>query len=355
MKNFLIVEFSASHSELIFSQILFLEKYGCKIHLFINHYSPFKALSSAIITKTNPDWSRIRLYRELLRYVQKEKIDTIIFNTAEGLIVRDLIPFLLFKKIKAAGILHHAEKAVKSFTQKIISLKVRKYFVLNDYVLVWLKNNYKGDNLKFESFYPIYFQEAFAKTPVKSDDDFIVCLPGAVEPERKDYKTLINILAENKINLNPKIKFQILGNSSGKEGGKIKQLINEKNLDEIFITYNNFIDDEEFYQSIKSSSIILPLIHPSGKYFNSFLETGISGVFNLALGFRKPMLLHESFRIHPDYRDVSLFYSEKDFISKLNYISSSASELEKLEMGYDSLKKLDFSVQASKYFNFLSV
>lgn len=189
----LIFECTTSHSELIYSQLKFLNAYNFKIHLWINEKADITYFSWVTVTLINSADNRLQIISKLVRHIKSLNIDYIIFNTAHGLLIRDLSIVLFFSKVKAVGILHKAEKVVKSFTQKIISLKVRNYFVLSDYVLSWLKTNTRGYKINFSSFYPIFF-------PVSNfinnsrEDEFVVCIPGAIEPERKDYNFLINFL-----------------------------------------------------------------------------------------------------------------------------------------------------------------
>ena len=350
--NVLIFEHTSSHSVLLYSQIQFLAKYGHSIHLWINRNSDTTDLKLASITLINLAHSKFKIFYSLFRYLKTERIDVIIFNTAHGLFIRDLSILLLFSRVKAYGILHQADKVINSFTQKIILLKIKHYYVLNDFVLEWLNRNCITEKIKFNSFYPIYFPEKFntKKEPHKS---IIFCIPGAIEPERKDYIFLIEYLNRFSSEMDARIKFKLLGDISSDGGKQLNKILIENKVEKWFITFDSFLSNDRFFEELINSDFVFPLIHPSGKYFKAFYETGISFAFSLAFGVKKPLLLHNQFRLNEEYKNVSVFYNEENLLSVFDSIVSDELLIGKLENSYRNILKLKFEFQAKRYNEFL--
>ncbi|HRP91540.1 MAG TPA: hypothetical protein PLH53_01510, partial [Ignavibacteriaceae bacterium] len=109
-----------------------------------------------------------------------------------------------------------------------------------------------------------------------------------------------------------------------------------------------------FFKEIINSDFIFPLIHPSGKHFKAFYETGISGAFSLALGFNKPLLLHKQFRTNDDYKNVSVFYNEENLSETLNSIMTNELRISQLENAYQTLPTIKFQLQAKRYNDFIT-
>ena len=72
------------------------------------------------------------------RYLIEKNIKEVIFNSADGIRIRNLLLFPFPKEMEFAGILHDSEKVIRSGNQKFINKKVKKYFVLNDYILDYI-------------------------------------------------------------------------------------------------------------------------------------------------------------------------------------------------------------------------
>jgi hypothetical protein len=351
--NILIFEHTSSHSELLYSQIKFINEYNHNIHLWINKNSDTADFTLARLTLIDLTNSKYKIFYKLLRYLITKKIDVIIFNTAHGLFIRDLSLLLLLFKVRAIGILHQADKIMNSSTQKIVSLKIRNYFVLNDFVLKWINEHYKSDKTTFNSFYPIYFPERFY-TKKENESYIVFCIPGAIEPERKDYDFLISYLLNSYAEISNKIKFKLLGNISSDNGKKLYAKLVANKIENCFITFNGYVANEVFFQEIINSDFIFPLIHPSGKHFQAFFNTGISGAFSLALAFKKPLLLHNKFKENQDYRDISLFYDENNLFSVIQGILNNRCIVQSLEYRYQEIQKFDFDIQSAKFNGFIT-
>jgi hypothetical protein len=289
--------------------------------------------------------------KNLKVYIKKNEISKVVFNTAHGLQTRNAILLLYFQKIEFFGIIHQAEKLLTSFTQKIISSKIKKYFTLSDHVLKYFCRN-KVEGISFASFYPIYFPYDQVKTEI--NDKFIICIPGGIEFARKDYFGLIDILKKEKDNLPRKVVFRILGNASTKEGLLLRESISQNQLDEYFELYSEFLPNKKYFELLNSSTVIAPLIQPGASEYKAFLETSISGAFNLAFYSQKAMIMHSIFKDFEEFKDFAFFYDEATFTELINRITSSPELLQEKEKNITDSQKFILKRQASKYVSFLT-
>src|SRR5690606_10361752 len=183
---------------------------------------------------------------------------------------------------------------------------IKKYFTLSDA----LKNNItlKDKTLKLESFYPIFFP-TYEKTELsRKTNDIWICIPGRVFFDRRDYDFLIKQLKH--ISVPQNITFIILGNINNHDGLKLRQIIEEHEISNAFLIFEKFIPNNTFYNYLDKSDYIMPLLQKQDK---SYLDSKIAGSFNLAYGFKKPLLIHEFYNAVPDLQDNSISYNEHNF------------------------------------------
>jgi hypothetical protein len=281
-------------------------------------------------------------------YLIREKIDKIIFNTASGVQVRNFLLSSLPSYIELIGVVHDTEKLLSSFTQKLITRRVRKYFVLNDYIVNSVN---RKSSFRAESFYPVFFPE-FEQTSIeKGDSEFWVCIPGWVEFIRRDYTSLLDNLESHKINSN--IKFILLGHGGHPNNNltQIRNKISKLNLSNRFITFDDFVSNDVFHGYLEKSDIILPLIHPAKDRFRQFKSLKISGSFNLAFAHKKPLVCEKTFEVNEDFRENAFFYSDNDMINVINRLAEDREQL-KSKVLYKN-PKWDFEFQRKKYVNFI--
>ncbi|HZH70420.1 MAG TPA: hypothetical protein VFD80_08225, partial [Flavobacteriaceae bacterium] len=136
-----VLEVGESHDECILSQVKGLKEKGCELifcgrKTVYQRNSLFKTFFDAFyeveVTGKKGDFKKIRT---LNRWLKQQKVEKVICNTAQGGHIRNLALLALTNDIKYYGILHTIKKIPGSFTQKIISLKIKHYFVLNDTLL----------------------------------------------------------------------------------------------------------------------------------------------------------------------------------------------------------------------------
>lgn len=341
-----VLELSSSHEECLFSQISFLQKEEHHISLFIHpniekqisYGSRVDTISTINFDKekwTNSIRSQYRLAKNLSQF------DKLIFNTASSSKeLRNILLLLLFSNVECIGVLHNTKKLQKSFTQKIISLKIKKYFILSDSLKE--KAIVPNSKIKLESFYPIFFPEFKVQYIEKKENEVWFCIPGRVEFSRRDYYYLIDQFKENKVSNN--LKFVILGNINTKDGLEFKSELERLNLDSYFIIFNEFIDNNLYYNYIEKSDFILPLLK---KEDTAYLNYKISGTFNLAYGFKKIILFNEFYKGITDLNENGIFYSKDNFSDKINNINDFV-----LNNAYSG-KKWHYDFQCNKYLNFI--
>lgn len=236
-------------------------------------------------------------------------ISIVIFNTAHSTPIRNLCLMPFPKRTRFFGTLHGVNKLQGSISQKIISRRLGKYFLLSDYMLQKALSMPHG-KLQFSVFYPI-FHPAFPLTAVaeKPDGELWIGIPGAVEYKRRDYDALVRNFA--KLEKKPRVRFLILGNGSHPHGNgaSLKELIASYGLQEYFLFYDGFVPNDIFHAYLQQCDALMPLIHPINADMEKYLENQISGTFNIAFAYRKPLLMHEYYNRYEDFRENGVFYN----------------------------------------------
>lgn len=350
--NIAIIEFDNSHDELLYSQVKFLNTYNLTPHIIVNgtlekrlnFLKEFCQLKTFPIAKSF--LKRIRMMLDIFQYIRINRIKKIILNSAHGILVRDFC-LLAPGNIEIIGVLHYADKLSGSFTQRFISSRVKKYFVLNDYLTQIIKT--EGEK-QFQSFYPIFFNSFNKIDTGKSKNEFWIAIPGPVEFLKRDYLGLFNNIG----NLTADIKFIFLGRSDTVDGKELKEIAVQKGLLNNCKFFDRFIDWDLFLSYLSDSDIIMPLIHPSNPRFEDYLYKHISGSFNLSFGLGIPMLIHESFSDKSDFQISSIFYSIEKLQDVLTDCSKKRNKLLELKKNILSHPKFSFDYQSKNYIDFLN-
>jgi glycosyltransferase involved in cell wall biosynthesis len=347
-----IIEFDNSHDELLYSQVKFLNTFNLTPHILVNDSLEKRLffLKDFCEFKTFPPaksfFRRIKMILDIFQYIKINRIKKIILNSAHGILVRDFC-LMAPGNIEIIGVLHYVDKLSGSFTQKLISSKVKKYFVLNDYLLQLIKN--EGAK-QFQSFYPIFFNSFIKIDTKKRKDEIWITIPGPVEFLKRDYLGLI----DNIKNLTPEIKFIFLGRSDSADGRMLKDIAERKGLLNNFKFFDGFIDWDLFLSYLNDSDIIMPLIHPSNPRFEDYLYKHISGSFNLSFGLGIPMLIHESFSDKSDFQISSIFYSVDKLQEVIMDCPIKRDKLLDLRTNILSYPKFSFDYQSKNYIDFLN-
>lgn len=336
-----IVELSNSHDECIYSQIQFLLSEGAyDVTLICNEtiHNRLKGNLNGVEVKLMEIRRGINLPFDIIRlrsYIVKSKFDKVIFNTATGNIIKLLTLLPFSSQTEFLGIVHNIGKLTGSANQDIISRKIKKYFVLSEY----LKEN-SPPKYNIEYFYPMFFPKTEHVENEKKEDEIWICIPGQIERRRRDYDGLFELLTDHKLNQN--IKFILLGSG---DTPYIESNLEKLGLKRQFVWWDKYVGTPIFENYIEKSDYILPLIHPNHKSF-SLYKNQISGTFNLAYGYGKKMLMEESFQEITDFSE-SAFYKTDELIDVLNSLPISPDNPYKTG-------RWSFEEQRKRFINFLN-
>lgn len=342
-----LVELGDSHAECLYSQLLFLKKSGAEVHLICSsamepHVWRFEEADSiSYFPYRKGRWFRNYLNMVSIRkLILKKRVDKVVFNTVEEPHVRHLLGMIFPSAVEFVGILHDAASY-----PKVALTRVRKFFVLNDYILYNVTTRL---GKVFASFYPIFFQKYRLEEFNKPKGETWICIPGQVEFKRRDYLALFDALKEQR----PKegLRFILLGRSDHPSGNgrEVKDLIRKEKLEKFFMLFEGYIDDVLYHSYLKSCDYVMPLIHPENPAFETYMNNQVSGAYNLAFAYQIPLLCHKALERYPDFRDTSIFYTPKTLVKTLNGLS-------KLKRGrFYRDPKWKFDTQRGRYIDFLT-
>lgn len=345
-----LIEFSGSHSECLYSQIKFLQHGLYEVDVIVtpnlfdkvNNYDlEFNTLVFEIGKKG------IKRFKDIFRifkHLNNANYSKIIFNTAQGSIIRDLMLLPFKDEIELIGTVHNINKFKDSFTQKIISLKIKKYFVLNDYLIQNLENFKIIQNKNIKAYYPIFFNNTKTKSEYQSTNTIKISVPGQVEFARRDYLNLFNQI--EKYGLNSNILFYFLGPSlhTHGDGKRVKEIIKDLKIENQFVLFEDFLPENKFFQLISESNYIAPLINSDE---NSIYRTQISGAFNLAFGLKKPLIIDESFMFYEDFKYNTILYKNNELVKVIN-------SLKDIKINTKLIDKFTFKHQTQNYLDFIN-
>lgn len=347
--NIIIVEISESHEECLYSQLLFLKEANHSVTLLLH-----PALASQINEYTTLADDVIFLDRQaggiLKKYILQCQLlkrilsyDLVIFNTASSSkTVRNIAFLMNFSKVPCIGVLHNTQRLKNSFTQRIISTKIKKYFVLSDY-LAGVGQNFRGVSLA--SFYPIYFPDYPSKILHKKPHEIWITIPGRMDYSRRDYNLLFKVLKVTRRLVN--IKFVFLGkvNTNTIDGRKLLDAISDSNMPDRFLLFPEFISNEVFHNYLRVADYILPLLRTTENY----MKHKISGSFNMAFAYKKPLISNSFFDTIPDLKENALFYSPDTLGPLLQAIDNQ----KKYPLNIYTDLKWSFEIQQSNYLTFI--
>lgn len=315
MKKAILIELNPWHGECLFQQLLYLTGAHYEVTLICNERLRSQITSSIKlqgITSHFYDFKKLSQVWRCYRFICNSKINTVIFNTAQG---SRTLRFLLFpfpSRIHFFGTIHNIKKLTHSLGQKIISLKVHHYYLLADYLSLYFP---KSSKLKCQ---PVNFcthpDFPIVQVPQK-DGDIYVTVAGNIEYKRRDYDSLIQFVKTEKEPSH--IKFIILGDIDKKDGPDFLQTLNCEGITDRFIFFHGFVKDELFHSYLLKSDYLLPLIHPNIRDAQSYTCDKISGTFVIAACYGIKMLCQNMFQNIERFNYPLLFYKNIDDIPQI--------------------------------------
>lgn len=347
MKKVALIEFHNAHLECLYSQIQFLNGGGYSVYGIAN-------------AKSKTSWEQMGEFQELLtisqsglkgikvwkllwkirQYLVKNDISTIIFNTAQSGYVKKFCTLPFPSHFKFLGTLHDLKKLENSGSQKVIGRKVKHYWVLNDYLV---PSNAKHS---VSSYYPIFFPKLPLQESIsKPKNEVWICIPGQVECKRRDYVTLFKAIEKQALPSN--VRFILLGKSmhANGDGAWVKRELERLKCQHQFVMWKGFVEDEVFDTYMQLCDYVLPLIHPHNTFYEGYLKYRVSGAFNQAFGYKKPLLMHVAFKTISDFQENAIFYKTHSLNQLIEDIAQQSLSIHEL---YTS-SKWQFDVQRDKY------
>lgn len=307
-----IIELSTAHFECVYSPVLFLKLGGHTVELCCStaaglQINNLKEQLSTVLFDLHHR-STLKRWKELFRlrrYLIENRFDVILLNTAQGKAARNLVCLLLPKRIRIVGILHDTAKFSRSFTQRLIHQHIAHYFLLNDYLLASVPSQFTA---RSSSMYSIFFPK-FSQLPIlKPEGEIWVLIPGQLEYKRRDYLGLLEVL---KLLPELTIKFILAGNAYHPQGDgpDFEQRIRSAHLEERFKLFKSFIADNHLHQYAIQCDAVMPLIHSNYPSFSQYQKHQITGAFNLAFAYQKPLLCDAGFQGYQDFDENAIFYN----------------------------------------------
>ncbi|MGN7515453.1 MAG: hypothetical protein ACTHOM_13825 [Allomuricauda sp.] len=353
MKKAALIEFNSYHDECLYSQIKFLDSAGYSLTLVISSQIKDRApefldIPEAVITFERSHqknlFSRICFILKLKKQLKKRSVKTVVFNTASSRLEVILLSFILRKRTALFGILHNLKKVNHSFSQKLINRSIKNYFVLNDFLEDSIQ--LKDKSIQLQSFYPIFFPTYEETTLKKPKGEIWISIPGKLDFGRRDYYLVAETLQKTKSKSN--LKILILGstNSNDPRSGEFIEFIQKNELQENFMTFDSFLDNDVFHDYLKKSDYILIPLDSVG---DNYAKHKVMGCYNQAFGYQKTLISPIGLSHIPDIDNHSILY---DGAKGLSMVLEQISK-EKAEKKEYLESKWSFEAQKNKYINFL--
>lgn len=311
-----IFEIGGSHDECILSQLIALKNAGattvfCGTKRMFEKNSQFADYTDKFHEVVLPH-SMIGDFKAMIamnKWFVKNNVSTVIANTAQGGHVRNLC-LTASKKVKFYGVIHTIKMLDGSFTQSLISKKIKDYFVLNDTLKKYLGEK-KG--ITISSFYPLNYP-TFDNEVGKPTNQFWVSIIGGVESRRKDLEGFLEMVKA----VPDYVHFYFLGksNSLSDEVHEFTERLKINHLTERVHLFEDFISEEQFDAFLKQTDAVFPLVHPNTPSADEYFTRQISGAINVAFSYKIPMMIHEQYQDWEDFKSGVVFYNLNNFESQ---------------------------------------
>lgn len=304
-----LVEIGRSHDECLLTQMEAIKEGGFSCVLVctddVKERNPaFYQWVDEFLVISDLKGERLKEVRHVWRHIKSLNPKCVVLNTAQGSMVRNLCLFALFSKIEFVGIIHTLLKTQGSFTQKVISWKVKKYAVLSEYLLGKITPK-KG--IKYDYFYPIVFPE---KMKAQEHEGINVTVIGGVEKRRKDLEGFIEMIKKEG---NGHYYFLGKSDADNSDVKAFKEQIREAGLEKRITLFNSFVSHKEFSEILSKTDFILPLIHPETPSADQYFKNQITGAMTVSFGYKVPMLIQQSYGQIEEMKTASFYYNQDTY------------------------------------------
>lgn len=343
-----LIEIGGSHDECLLTQM----------HAICQHGKEVLLITTPEIVARNPifsvyvhevflvDFTKASEKTDVRRIWQKLKTEGIqlaVLNTAQGKQIRNLCLKALFHPIQFVGVVHTTRMFTESFTQKIIHRKIRKYFLLSDFLRA---KTTPPKGVALDYFYPLRFatEPRIVEKRVKS-----IAIIGGVEERRKDLNGFLDLALS--VREEP-VHFYFIGKSdpAKPEVQQFLKAISDRELSEKVTTFDAFVSQEKFDMLVQNADLILPLVHPDTPSADQYFRNQISGAMTVSFAYKVPMLIHEAYASIEEMQVASAYYSFETFPQVLS------ETLETLDVRSNAMrnhKPYSVTAQEDRYMKFL--
>ena len=352
----LYIDFSetATHADTLFSVVRFLA--GLEVRYLLD--PSYRGFLPDTLEDDRVSWlpagrgepAALRAAWCAARAVRRFRPDVVHVNGAQGRRARSFALLTLGSKAVFSGTHHNAAKLLGGGSQQLINLRIRRYGVLADFIRDRIRPELPP-KLAVETVRPIFFPRGVVQPPA---DRLRIAIVGSMDRSRRDYDGLIRLLSGD-LRLDPRIELLFLGDASTGSGRAIRAAIQGTKAGPLARFKDSFVSFPELFREVGECHALLPLIHPETPRFNEYLETKISGASLLALGFQKPLVLHDRLAALPDYRGVSIGYDVPELPRLLNRLAAFPDELERVARGFNARQDLDFARESRRYRELLGI
>lgn len=311
----IIAELNPYHDECIYSQCLMLRQMDVEITVIGNCRSEKRIRASLVgvadklvFFPFDSGWRGLKAIFQFYFLVRGMGQIYLHLNTAQGNVAWKLFMLPFPKRISITGVIHNVPKLKKSFGQKIITRQIKRYMLLSDVLLPEYK---KVCSKPAVSVYPIFYPKRETVAIDKPKGQTWIVIPGAVAYGRRDFDSLLT----SGIVYPKSIRFILLGNINCADGHAVLETIRHQGLESSFITFDGYVPDEVFYAYIEVCDYMMPLVHPDNPRYTKYVKEKISGTYDLAIAYRKPMLCPKEMERYEDFADTAIFYDKNNLSS----------------------------------------
>jgi len=345
-----LVELGGSHDECLYSQAAFLADGGFAVHLVVSEDLRERVAGYGNVAEVHAlsvgggEIGAARAAWRLWRLLGAIGADLVVFNTAHGAVVRDFT-LLPGRGRRLAGVVHNILKLRDSTGQRIISRRIRRYLVLNDYLL-----DNRADRLPvtLDWFYPMFFPPHEAVDPGKDPDELWACVPGRIDFKRRDYEGLLTRLVREGVP--DRFRLVLLGGFEDEATrARTADLVTATGRPERFTFLEGFTDHGTFQSHLAASDLVLPLLHPGTARFHEYSGVQISGAFNLAFAHGVPLLMESSFARYEAFAGNSIFYELDDLTRVLARLAADPGPVRRVAAAMRDDVRYTFGFQRDRY------
>ncbi|MCX8112524.1 MAG: hypothetical protein N3E49_04920 [Bacteroidia bacterium] len=303
----LLIEPSLNHHETLLALIAHAQAQPDPIEVFVAAPSLYQSLYTSL-DEVRRYFSLSDSLEEMMTWVQEEKIELVLHNTAYGRLTLRLSRLL--KGLPQIGIVHDTAKLHQlSFMGWSIAWHLSGFFVLREKLYRNLPGIWRSKaHVLHLTDLPA---SLWARLPTlhKPNHEKWIAIPGRVELKRRAYLDLIQALPP--ASKMPAWRFLLLGPAEApySDWKTVAFHLRDRGILSYFQVFPQGLSFRDYHAYLRACDAVLPLIHPSTPYFKKYLQYQITGAFSSAFTHRKPLLLHSAFADEEDLRDASFFYS----------------------------------------------